>query len=122
MIHSNYFKISATGLVTGAATCIYSVSLCGGSDASVLTLYDAADAVSGVDFLTLKAAAATSVDKHYGQGQGQSCKRGIYATLTGTSSVAYIEIDGELTMTTTSTSTSTTSTSTSTTSTSTSTS
>ena len=122
MLHSNYFKISATGLVTGAATCIYSVSLIGGSDAAVLTLYDAKDGVSGVDFLTLKAPTVTSVDKHYGNGNGQSCKNGIYATLTGTACVAYIEIDGENTMTSTSTSTSTTSTSTSTTSTSTSTS
>jgi len=105
MLHSNYFKILATGLVIGCSTQVYSATLTAGSDAASLTLYDAKDGVSGVDFLTLKCATNTSTDKHYGAEHGQLCKSGVYAVLTGTSSVAYIEFDGENIMTSTSTST-----------------
>ena len=78
----------------------------------------AANGVSGIDFLSLSAVTNTSVDHHYGAEHGVMIKNGIYATITGSGAVAYIEMDDSVPnslMTSTSSSTSTTSTSTSTT-------
>ena len=81
-------KIIATGLVRTGNTFAAGVNLVAGSDAASVVLNNSLDG-TGDDVGASKAVANTSREASM---RGNVCQTGIYATLTGTDSVAYLYI------------------------------
>ena len=81
-------KVTTTGLVFTGHNIVNSICLVPGSNAATITLNDSLDG-SGTDKGGVKTPSTESKESML---YGQTFGTGIYATLTGTSAVAYIYI------------------------------
>ena len=81
-------KITKTELIRTGNTFIAGLNLVAGSDAASVVLNNSLDG-TGADVGASKAVANTSQEAAM---YGNICQTGIYATLTGTSAVAYLYI------------------------------
>lgn len=105
VVTSSYTHISASGLVYGSATQLYTVILSAGSANATLTLTDWNSATGGATICKITALANSTETVCFEK--PVFVKTGIYATLSGTGAAASISLDGNFTTTSTSTSTTT---------------
>jgi len=90
-MNNKVVPVAASGIViNNPNTYLGSVVLTSGSDAATLTLYDNASSAAGTALLKLAVPAAnTSVTVNF---KGVGFVNGVYASLTGTSAQAFVEL------------------------------
>jgi hypothetical protein len=83
-----FAAVSADAVVKATPGALVAASLTAGADLATLILYDHASAASGTKFITLKAAANTTVS--WTPAASQVVSLGIYADIDGTAPVATV--------------------------------